>query len=85
MSVGDPIALGVIGGVFIIFGLGTIVWGKREKAAYYNALSTRSDLREFLDHWPPRLGHGALEAGGGIAVIVGVALLALAGVLWCFV
>ena len=82
MSLDEPITLVGIGGLFIIVGLGAIIWGRREEKAYYNSLSTRSDLREFLDHWPPRPGHGALQIGGGIAIAVGVSMLILAGVFW---
>ncbi len=82
MSLDEPIMMMGIGGLFILIGLGAIIWGRREKKAYYDALSTRSDLREFMEHWPQRPGHGALELGGGIAIVVGVAIAIMGGVFW---
>jgi hypothetical protein len=80
MSLQEPFILMGMGGLFIFLGVGAIIWGKTEEKRYYNALSTRSDLREFLDHSPRRPGHGALEMGGGIAIAIGVPLLVMGGV-----
>ena len=82
MFLGEPIVLMGIGGLFILIGIAVIIWGRREEKAYYNSLSTRSDLREFLDHWPRRPGQGALEIGGGIAIAVGIAMLIMGGASW---
>ncbi len=62
----------IIGGVFIILGLGALIWGKREEKSYYDVLTTREDLREFFSRWPGRPEPGALKAGGWIAIAVGV-------------
>jgi len=74
----------VMGGVFILFGLATIFWGRKEEKSYYDSLSTRTDVREYLEHWPPHPEPGALKMGGWIAIIVGVFMLALGGafLLW---
>jgi len=72
-----------IGGLFIILGLATIIWGKREEKGYYNSLSTRADdIREFLEHWPQRPQPGALKIGGWIANTIGVVMLAVGVALW---
>ena len=71
-----------IGGVFILLGLAAIIWGKREEKSYYDSLSTRADLREYLEHWPQRPEPGALKVGGWIAVAIGLLMLALGGGLW---
>ena len=72
-----------VGGLFIILGLATIIWGKREEKGYYNSLSTHAgDIREFLAHWPPRLEPGALKIGGWIAITIGVVMLATGVALW---
>jgi uncharacterized membrane protein YczE len=64
----------VIIGVFIfLLGIGFVIWGHREEDRYYESLTTRFDLREFLSHWPPRPEPGALKTGGWIAIIVGIA------------
>jgi hypothetical protein len=70
-----------VGGVFIIIGLATIIWGKREEKGYYNALSKRpGDTREFMERWPPRQQPGALKAGGWIAIGIGVVMFITGGV-----
>jgi hypothetical protein len=72
----------VVGVVFIVLGLGTVIWGKREEKSYYNSLVTRKDLREFFSHWPKRPEPGSLKVGGWIAIAVGVAMAITAGALW---
>ena len=72
-----------VGGLFIILGLATIIWGKSEEKGYYKSLSTRAgDLREFLAHWPQRPQPGALKIGGWIAIAIGVVMLAVGVALW---
>ena len=71
-----------IGGVFILLGLAAIIWGKREEKSYYDSLSTRADLREYLEHWPQRPEPGALKVGGWIAIVIGVLLVITGGILW---
>ena len=73
----DWFVLMVMGGAFILLGLGAIFWGKREEKSYFNSLSTRPDVREYLEHWPQRPEPGALKVGGWIAVSLGLFLLAL--------
>jgi len=81
----DCFVLMSVGGLFIIIGLATIIWGKREEKSYYNALAKRpGDTREFTEHWPPRPQPGALKAGGWIAVAIGVAMLITGGALFLF-
>lgn len=72
-----------IGGLFLLIGLGAIIWGRMEEKSYFDALSTRTnDFREFLDHWPPRPQFGALKIGGWITIAIGVAMLGVGGVFW---
>ena len=80
----DCFVLMGMGGFFILLGLGAIIWGRREEKSYYDSLSTRTDAREFLEHWPPRPQFGALKIGGWIALAVGVVVIALGGafLLW---
>ncbi len=70
----------IIGGVFIILGLAAWIWGKREEKSYYDALTTRHDLREFFSRWPGRPEPGALKAGGWIAMAVGVVIGLVGGI-----
>jgi len=71
-----------IGGLFVLLGLAAIIWGKIEEKSYYDSLSSRTDLREYLEHWPQRPEPGALKVGGWIAVAIGLLMLALGGGLW---
>lgn len=64
----------VIGGVFIILGLGAWAWGRREERQYYDSLTTHTDLREFFTRWPFRPEPGAIKVGGWIAIAIGVGL-----------
>ena len=71
----------VVGGVFVILGLSSVAWGRREERKYYDSLTTRDDLREFMAHWPGRPEPGALKVGGWMAVAVGVVIAVIGGVL----
>ena len=77
----DWLALMGAGGLFILLGLAAIIWGKVEEKSYYNSLATRSDKREFLEHWPQRPQFGALKIGGRIALAIGGLLLITGGIL----
>jgi len=71
----------VVGGVFIALGVVSILWGRREEKKYYESLTTRTDLREFIAHWPGRPQPGALKVGGWIAVAAGVIIALVGGIL----
>ena len=72
-----------VGGLFIILGLAAIIWGKHEEKSYFDAIATRiGDLREFMEHWPPRPQPGALKIGGWIAIAVGLLLLVTGVIFW---
>ena len=72
-----------VGGLFIIFGLGTFFWGRREEKGYFDTIATRTDdMREFTEHWPLRPQPGALKTGGWIAIAIGVILLVMGAIFW---
>lgn len=73
-----------MGGLFILLGLAAIIWGRSEEKSYYDSLSSRTDVREFLEHWPQRPQFGALKIGGWIAEAIGVLMAVLGGafLLW---
>lgn len=79
MPYNDFWILMAVGGLFVLLGLVAIVWGKREEKSYYDSLSNRSDLREYLEHWPPRPEPGSLKVGGWIAIAIGVLMLFAGG------
>ncbi len=72
----------LLGVVFVILGLVTILWGRREEKSYFEAISSRPDVREYLNHWPQRPEPGALKIGGWIALILGILLMAAGGLLY---
>lgn len=78
MPQADSIVLMIIGGLIILLGIIAFIWGKKEERSYYDTLSTRTDTREFMEHWPPRPQFGALKIGGWIATAVGL-LMAIWG------
>ncbi len=71
-----------MGGLFVILGIASIIWGKGEEKSYYNALSTRHDTREFLEHEPERPEPGALKIGGWIAIAIGLLMVVMGGAFW---
>ncbi|HJX11930.1 MAG TPA: hypothetical protein VJ377_00195 [Dehalococcoidales bacterium] len=79
MPEGDWFVLMGVGGVFIVLGIIGLLWGRHEEKRYYESLTTRTDVREFVSHWPERPQPGALKVGGWIALALGVLML-LAGI-----
>ena len=73
-----------MGGLFILLGLATIMRGKSEEKGYNDSLSTRTDVREYLEHWPQHPEAEALKIGGWIAIAIGLLMVAMGGgfLLW---
>ena len=83
MLQGDWLILLIVGGVFLALGLAAFLWGKREEKNYFNSIATRSDdMREFMEHWPPRPQPVALKIGGWIAITIGVIMLVAGLIIW---
>ena len=84
MPNGDWFILIGMGGLFILLGLAAFIRGKKEEKGYYNAISTRPDVREFLEHEPKRPEPGALKIGGWIAIAIGLLIAVMGGafLLW---
>lgn len=82
MPMEEHFILMAMGGFFILLGLIGIIWGKREGESYYDSLSVRRDVREYLERSPERPQPGALKIGGRIAIILGLLMLAGGGALW---
>ena len=78
----DFLILMGMGGLFILLGIAAIFWGRGEKKSYYNAISTRHDVREFLEHEPERPEPGALKIGGWLAIVIGLLMLVMGGAFW---
>ncbi len=82
MSQRDWFILMVMGGFFLLLGIVVIIRGRSEEKSYYESLSTRTDVREYLEHWPWRPSLGALKIGGRIAITLGALMLIGGGILW---
>jgi len=80
----DLVILTVMGGLFILLGLGAIFWDRREQKSYYNAISSRTDVREYMEHTPERPEPGALKIGGLITIVVGLVMLIMGGAFWLY-
>jgi hypothetical protein len=78
----DLIILMVIGGLFVLLGVGALFWGRGEEKSYYNTISARPDVREYMEHSPERPEPGALKIGGLIAIVVGLVMLIMGGAFW---
>jgi multisubunit Na+/H+ antiporter MnhB subunit len=79
---GDYLMLIGIGGLFALLGLAVLMGGKREEKDYYDSLSSRSDMREFMERSPEQSGPGALKVGGWIAIGVGLLMVAMGVGFW---
>ena len=77
MPENDWIVLMVMGGVFILLGIGAIMWGRGEEKNYYNSMTSRHDVREFMEHQPTYPQFGALKIGGRISLAVGALLIVI--------
>ena len=78
----DLLIIVIFGGLFIVLGAGFIIWGKNEEKDYYKAISTRSDVREYIEHSPERPEPGGLKIGGVIAFFLGLFMFILGGAFW---
>ncbi len=78
----DLLILIGLGGLFVLLGVVAIFWGRSERKSYYNAIATRSDVREYMEHTPERPEPGALKIGGVIAISVGLVMLVMGGAFW---
>lgn len=72
----------IIGAVIFLLGIVFIIWGVREGRRYYDSLVTRVDLREFFTRWPMRPEPGALKTGGWIAIVVGIIIAGIGGLMY---
>ncbi len=72
MSNVDFLIVCMLGVFFLLLGIAAFLWGRYEEKDYYKAISTRSDVREYIEHTPERPEPGGLKIGGLIAVLLGL-------------
>ena len=82
MPQGSYLILMGMGGLFVLLGVIAVRGGKREEKDYYDSLSSRLDMREFLEHSPERPEPGALRIGGWLAIGIGLLMIAIGGGFW---
>jgi len=70
-----------LGALFVVLGVVVFFWGRRELTEYYDAITRRQDMREFLEHSPLRPEPEALKIGGVITIVVGVTMVVM-GAFW---
>jgi hypothetical protein len=71
----------VLGVGFIVLGIILMVKASSDEGGYFSFLSTRPDVRKYLQH-ESLLAFISLKVGGRISLAVGVGLLILGFFLW---
>ena len=73
-----------IGGFFLLLSLFALWWARSEQHGVNNALSRRSDLKEFVSGGPMRLGPEAIRIGWRLLFTVGLVVL-ITGVIFLLI
>ena len=76
------IIVAIAGGVFIVLGIGGLIWGWLEERHLFQRLAAQRDLREFSLKHIETPQPGALKMGGWILLALGVVLLAVGLTFW---
>jgi hypothetical protein len=71
----------VLGMGFIALGIFLLVKAGRDEGSYFNFLSTRPDVRKYLER-NSLLAFISLKTGGWVSLAVGVGLVCLSVLLW---
>ena len=72
-----------MGGFFILLGIVFVLLNRRERNKYYNnILLTERDVKEAITHQPERSWLQAFKIGAILCLIIGIAMLITAGVMW---
>lgn len=79
---GTWLAMLVVGVIFLLVGVGGMLWGRREANQDYNILISHADAHTDIkklvgNRWRVNSGAGALMMGGIVSIILGLFLLAL--------
>ncbi len=71
----------VLGIGFVILGIVLMVKASRDEGGYFSFLSTRPDVRKYLER-NSLLAFVSLKVGGWVSFAVGMGLVVLSAVLW---
>jgi len=71
-----------LGIFFILFGVVSILFSRREEKKYYNSVLTQKDIKEYISHEPERPWLKAWRIGGKISLILGIPLAIVGAVFW---
>lgn len=80
MATTDALILIGVGCFFILLGIISLLWASREESRMKTDLSRRTDLRDFINGWPMRVGPGSVRMGGLTFMIIGTAALLLGAI-----
>ncbi len=64
-----------LSGFFILAGVVAVILGKIEERNYYASITSRPDLREFIERTPEQPEPGAVRVGGWIAIAIGLVII----------
>jgi len=60
---------------FILLGIVSVLWSRREQTWYYDSISTRRDVKEYLTREPQQLWLSAWRIGGRLSLVIGIVLV----------
>ena len=64
-----------MGMFFILLGILSVLWNRREQIRYYDSISNKRDVKEFLTREPAHLWLSAWRIGGKLSLIIGIVLV----------
>ena len=71
----------IASGIFLLLGLASFLWGRREANEDYQSITARADIhtdiKKVVQDWQANSGSGSLKMGGLLSIIIGLFLLAL--------
>lgn len=74
----ELIITAIIGGIFLILGVISFLWGKSETGGWYRSIQEHRDVREYVEHTPSRPEPMALKIGGKICFALSIVILLVA-------
>ncbi len=72
----------VVGGVFLVLGVLSLIWGHHEEKRLLEGLAGKRDLREFTVSHLENPQPGSLKMGGWLSIALGALLVIIGLILW---